>query len=697
MKKNLLRRLLLLLIGSCFLGGPSIAQKTNSSDIRPEDVSKIIEQQKREIESDQDMDPELKARLMKMLNSKTIKETTKKMDHLDSKMKAAFKFDEKMSSLPMPDKKRLASIPTKTFTKVQLAQYVSALSTKLNATIDADARANANKIIARANGNIHTLNAAAIGAWYNGASEEALLLSVKSASLSANPNILNNLSAMLNMIGHEEKAVPLLQYALAHDPVSAAALNNLGRAWLGLGEKKKAKQMFINCVRYEPAHPEANNSLGCLYEAEGDKAHAQAAFEKSLEGGFNENAYEHLSKLDPEFDIVIPMQHHYKAPAYFNQFKIELPDECHRVEDKRMVEKKVRLFMEEMDRLTMVYSGLMEPEWQKNDEQLKASRNSIMENISEGKIVKVTTHPLFQIAALMVGALQKNFMQDTMLANKDYREKINSLFDEYRQKIKQTTANFESQYRFGDGGELGRNACLNCEQVRRQMCEALHQLANEYQSNAAEINLVYRKRYKKLLLNYFDESVYWRQLSALTHHGSDANFYETVIDYLIGMKNLAYTTPLLDDACKNPDFSEVDVSIDKYEANAKPQCPVSIVIAFGVGKLNLDCTSFGISGGELIKAGYKHDFTSGQSTLSAGAGVSVNVGVGAVNAGAEASETIYLTFDGNGNLMDAGLKTGAGASAQAGVLNTSIDADITLSMNSGFNFTRNGFSNSINL
>jgi hypothetical protein len=288
-------------------------------------------------------------------------------------------------------------------------------------------------------------------------------------------------------------------------------------------------------------------------------------------------------------------------------------------------------------------------------------------------------------------------MQDTMLANKNYREKISSLFDEYRQKIKQTTANYESQYRYGEGGELGHNACLNCEQVRKQMCEALHKLANEYQNGAAEINLVYRKRYKKLLLNYFDEFVYWRQLFALTQHGSNANFYETVIDYLDEMKDLAYTTPLLDDACKNPDFSEPNVSIDKYEANAKPQCPVSVVIAFGVGKLNLDCTSFGISGGELIKVGYKHDFTNGQSTLSAGAGVSVNVGVGAVNAGAEASETIYITFDGNGNPMDAGIKTSVGASAQAGVLNAGIDGDVTLSMNSGFNFTNSGLSGSLNL
>lgn len=47
--------------------------------------------------------------------------------------------------------------------------------------------------------------------------------------------------------------------------------------------------------------------------------------------------------------------------------------------------------------------------------------------------------------------------------------------------------------------------------------------------------------------------------------------------------------------------------------------------------------------------------------------------------------------------MNAGIRTSEGVSAQAGVLNTGMDVDITLSINSGFNFTHSGMENSITL
>ncbi|HWB93716.1 MAG TPA: tetratricopeptide repeat protein [Puia sp.] len=691
------RNLILSFVSVCSIVMPSMAQQTNSSDIKPEDAGKLIEQQKKEIENDKDMDPQQKAMLLKMLNGKMVKDVTRKLDHADSKTRAAFELGEEMTALPTPDKTRLAGISAKPLSKAQLVQYLTGLSVKLNATVDAATRTSANNIFLKAKGNGASLRQAALVAWYNGHPEEGLLLAVKAASLSYEINALNNLGAMLDLIGHEEKAVPLLQYALRHDSTNASVLNNLGRAWLGLGEKDKARKMFINCIHFAPRHPEANNSLGCLYEAAGDKANAEASFKKSLEGGYNETAYKHLSKLDPDFDIVVLVGQHHKAPAYFNQFKIKLPDECYHLEESKTVSKKLDLFQQEMDRLTLVYSPLLASDVEKNDEQLKAAQNTIMAGLSEGKAVKMAVPPLMRVAGLMLAGLHKEYIKDTALANKDYRDKINLLLEKYHRETERMTASFKAQYRYGEGGELGHHACLNCEQVNRQMCKALHAVANEYQGDAASLNQVYRDRYHRLLLNYFDDFVYWGQLYNLTGYGSNAAFYQTVIDFLIEMKMLSYKTPLLDDPCPDPNAGIGNVSVDKYEANAKPQCPISLVLAFGVGKLSLDCSSMSISGGELIQVGYKHDFTSGQSTLSAGAGISVNVGVGAVTAGAGAGETIYVTFDGNGNPMDAGIKTEAGVSAQAGALSTGASMDVTLSMNAGFDFTPSGLSNSITL
>jgi hypothetical protein len=103
-----------------------------------------------------------------MLNGKMVKDVTRKLDHPDSKTRAAFQLGEEMTALPTPDKTRLAGISAKPLSKAQLVQYLTGLSVKLNASVDAATRTSANTIFQKAKGNGASLRQAALVAWYNG-------------------------------------------------------------------------------------------------------------------------------------------------------------------------------------------------------------------------------------------------------------------------------------------------------------------------------------------------------------------------------------------------------------------------------------------------------------------------------------------------------------------------------------------------
>ena len=695
----MLNKLIVLVTGICLIHLQAVAQHRDSSGLKPEDMRKMIEQQKKEIENDRDMDPEQKAMLLKMLNSKKMKDVTEKMDHPDAKMRAAFQLDEKMTSLPMLDKKRMAAIPAKNFTKTQLAQYVNDLYAKLKSTISPEARSNAAKTIAMANGSSAGLNAKALVAWYNGDPQEALLLSAKAVSLSYTINAINNFSAMLNLSGHEEKAVPLLKYALQHDSSNASLYNNLGRAWLGLGEKKKAKQMFLSSVHYSPHQPEANNSLGCLYEAEGDKAAAISSFENSMKGAYNENADEHLSELKPDYDLPKLISFHYTAPKYFDQYAIEVPDECRDIDQHYAVKKMHDAFQNGIAILSNQYSEFeMQAEKDLEGESEKM-KNALLNALDNKGAVKISIAPFELLAGKMLVKLAYDFEQDKQLVITNYKKDIAAVIENYDNSRRALEEKFEEEKsKLVFEGEGGRNDEAQFEKLSKEYCDNQKKLADKAQNEAADIHILFKQKYRRIVLDFFNNRIYWAALKSTFPAVVNVETYATIISFLDELKYMSSTTPFVDGHLCALSYDDGTTLADRqFDKVDKPGCPVSVNIGFLVGKLSLDCESFNISGGEGVKLGYKKDFANGQSTISVGAGLTAEIGTKSMKAGVSAEESIFITFDGDGHFCDAGLKMGVGAEAGAGPLSTGADAGYTVSMNSGFNFTNSALSNSINL
>jgi hypothetical protein len=125
---------------------------------------------------------------------------------------------------------------------------------------------------------------------------------------------------------------------------------------------------------------------------------------------------------------------------------------------------------------------------------------------------------------------------------------------------------------------------------------------------------------------------------------------------------------------------------EHYTADKHPSCPLNFKIGFVVGSMSINCTSVSFSAGEGVRVGYKYNFTNEQTTLSVGAGLQAEIGVGAT-AGASAGESLYVTFDGNGQPSDVGFKFDAGVTGKIGAYTANESAGYTAGLNSGWNFS----------
>lgn len=92
------------------------------------------------------------------------------------------------------------------------------------------------------------LQSLSIGQWINNNPVQAMLLSMTSALKSPQePAAWNNLAAMYNMVGLEQKAVPILRYWLEKMPDNSMLLNNMGQAYLGWAISKR-RRIICNSV-----------------------------------------------------------------------------------------------------------------------------------------------------------------------------------------------------------------------------------------------------------------------------------------------------------------------------------------------------------------------------------------------------------------------------------------------------------------
>ncbi|MFN8289789.1 MAG: hypothetical protein U0U70_06015, partial [Chitinophagaceae bacterium] len=195
-------------------------------------------------------------------------------------------FSNNLQLVPKKDPARIA-IAKKVLAKTDGGAYASGLFTKIITKGDPTEMAIVKKILAQTSKATDLSNAGLL-AMLQGYPQAALALTIKAAAADpTNPNLQNNMAALLTNYGFPEQAIPVLRKLKSEVPANSTVLNNLGHAWLGLGETDSAQRYFGAAVRINPKHHESEAGKGLVEESKGDHTKAGDTYEEAMETSLN--------------------------------------------------------------------------------------------------------------------------------------------------------------------------------------------------------------------------------------------------------------------------------------------------------------------------------------------------------------------------------------------------------------------------
>jgi tetratricopeptide (TPR) repeat protein len=556
---------------------------------------------------------------------------------------------------PVRNTALLASIPKKIFSRPEMVGFLNTLYAQLAKKFPVGIGSSVQSIASKFNNDGNRMGDAAVSGWYADFREESLLLIVKAAAAAPDNGILlNNCAAILNMSGIEDKAIPILKYVLQSYPQNAMLLNNLGQAYAGLGETDTAMIYLGRSMKADPKNSEAANTAGQIEATKGNKQKAIEYFEKSIKSAYSKPAALKLHKLNKDAKLPPLVRQRVKLPEYFNLFKYDLPDQCTSV-------GKAAKARAEQD----AFRNMITTQAQQYGAQLAVlAQKRAQENMQPRVLRKdeFMAQPFYEFCVTMARDVMDDYRDElkhlSRVVTKTYIAEMEALETEYQTKLRMAKDGF-SKREEGCGDGKSNSNCPTGEEE----CNAFNKIADAYLPQFAALTVDWQKKYMLSYQKYFDELVYWHYLAL--HPTGDASFtmqyFIFIEEYLVMMGGIC-NTKIIDPCQAIPVTATRDSNAIK-----EMDCPLDIEIGFAVGKLQLNCEKFSFSGGEGAIFGYEKIFKTKQSTLSVGIGVKLDLGVkaGPVEAkvGAGVTETLFITFDGNNRLSDAGLRVDASASA----------------------------------
>ena len=574
----------------------------------------------------------------------------------------------------------LSSLPKKILTRVELINFLNEVYTRLAKKLAPGISSSVQSIAAKYNNDGNKMSDAAIGGWYTNYREEALLLIIKAAM--ANPDdgvLLNNCAAMLNMGGLEQIAIPLLKYILQSYPDNGMVLNNIGQGYAGLGETDTAMYYLGRCITSEPDNVEANNTAGQIEAAKGNTGKAIEYFQQSIKAGYNKPSELKLRKIKKDSKIGAFVKPRVKIPEYFNRLKYQFPAQCTSVENAALADAENKAFRETIGHQLDGFLhklGELSSRWA----QLHMMGKPSYRRSTKGEFM---SQPFSEFCSIMARDLLHDYLMELSAiepqgkVGKVYMAKLESLENEYQGKYNVIKKGFEEREKEAVRLKCCGEGNISCCIADGEICNAYNGLANQYLPQFAAIWKDWQVKCLLVFKKYFDDLAYWSYLAqhnlpftndlASNPTPSDDyyrmnTFYPLVTAYLGVLHSMA--NPRIIKPCH---FEPATATTDSL-AIKEIECPFEIEIPFVVGKFELNCEKFSFSGGEGAVFGYEKKFKSHQSTVSVGIGAKLEIGKvnigpikGEISEGI--SETLFITFDGNNNFSDGGLKFNAKASA----------------------------------
>ena len=572
---------------------------------------------------------------------------------------------------PAKNTELLSSLPKTVFTKPELLSFINAVYALLSKKLSAGVVSSVQSIAAKYNNDGTKMGYAAVIGWYTNYREESLLLILKAAAASPdNGLLLNNCAALLNMSGIEQMAIPILKYLSPSYPNDPMILNNIGQSYAGLGETDTAMVYLGRCIKAEPENPEANNTAGQIEAAKGNTEKAVGYFEQSIKGAYNKPAELKLHKIKKESNIAPLVRPRVKLPEYFNEFKYKLPAQCTSTDNAATAEADYKAFRAMMVAQVQKYSGKIAALQMKYYQNPPGAKNFKKDDFG--------AQPFTELCGIMEGRAWKEF-EDGM--------------NQYDKKF------------FADYENLEREYITKSDAIKKaggeSECKALEALGNKYLPKYAALQEDFQEKNQDFFKSKFDEVIYWGYLH---YHpiGDDYFrkdcFYPAIVAYF-GMLGKVANTKIIEPCEYEPTTATADTNEIK-----EIECPFDIEVPFIIGHFHFNCEKISLSGGEGAIFSYEKNFKTKQSTLSVGIGLKIwgkEAGIGPIKGkiGAGVSESLFITFDGNNKIADAGLKFSATASvgleaeAEASAVKATKDIykegtgiGYTIGINSGLNF-----------
>ncbi len=557
----------------------------------------------------------------------------------------------------------LNALPKDDLNKAQLQTFLNTLYIDLTKKISAEKVANVKKIINQLENDATNIAYSGVAAWYNKAPAQAALLIVYAASKSQDANTLNNCGAIMNLCGHEEKAIPVLKYVLVTHPDNSTVLNNLGQSYTGLGDKQTAMMYFARCIRQSPNHPEANATAAKIEESNGNMEKALEYTEASLRGAYSEERAEFFNKRKKNCSIrVLFNTQHTTVTKFFDPGALHIPPNCRSWTDCESV------YPQQQQYFQMI-----------GDFSMRFQQRVLQNQVTQSDILTMGESP-FNKAALF----KKAVIGDC------YSERAQELFEDLQKKLSALVAQQQAEQRKLDDDfdkelkacpDIGKSKCL--DKIEYKYCKLKESLDNKYFSLLADISDKYTQNSYTEDVGYYNNLVYLEAVSSVNEKALTATCGAYAVVLLGKFQTYVMSTgcnPGSKPNCEqyNPANPQNPNSPDFKD----PQCPIGLKLSFGPGEVSLSCKSFAIEVGEFVKFGYEKDFITRESTLSMGPGVSADI-PGILDAGASAKA--YVKFDGNNQPIDVGLSS----DVSIGVKGTTpiISAGYTMGVNSGFNYS----------
>ncbi len=476
-----------------------------------------------------------------------------------------------------------------------LSDYLNKVLARVEQLLSKGRKDSLNKLVSQLN-NVEELSELGVMLYYQGAPSDAVWCLTKAAAKDeADRSTLNNLAAILNMIGAENISLPILRYLDGEHPENTTVLNNLGQALFGLGEIKESKKKLEECLRIYALHPQANITMCLIKESDGEDPTEN--IQKSLEGAFTEEAWRMSQQRNIKFDYKkFKFQTRPDTYEYFNPMKYRPPAQCNSVWDAKEKYKQWEGWKKETNKISKALSA-----------QIELYQNEAATSFDKGRM-NFFMPPMALKAQFMVNMYSKAFADAIQEAENyyqnQYQEKEKSIDRESEAKFKEIEEKYKD--RFGEGKE----------NPFKEYCADINDYRSNYLEKMAALNDQFNSYYSNNIRTYATELMYWIQMYPGNQNANKVEFYRfalwTVNPFIMVSK---LTPPCEQSLGDESDWEELEVP--------EPDCPINFKLNLVVASIAGNCDKLGIELGvaDLLYIGYEKDFKSKNSTLSFGGGV----------------------------------------------------------------------------